>query len=1087
MLSRIQMSLDRCLQGNPQRFLSSLSNIFRRHRSDGNEESWKLPTRRQHLKCLKEQNFDVLVIGGGAVGCGCALDAASRGLRTALIEAGDFANGASSKSSKLVEGSTIHLQASLRGGDLQQMLRLQEVLSERATMLKIAPHLNRVQPMLMPIYTAFRLPILWLGLKLYDAMSGMSNLRASHFLSKEATLNEFPLLRPHGLLGSLVYYDSQLDDARMCLALALTAVKYGATVTNYVKLNELLPVNEESNCRKAVVEDVLTEDSFVIKSQCLINATGAQTDVLRKLDDREVNAIVQPTLGTHMALPGHFGPSQCGLIFPTGRQMDGQPFYMLPFENRTLVGCLETEPEEPRRVYPAANCEAVDCLLEQTRQVLNDCVLVCPDHVLSSWSGVMPTIMCPSSDAQSEITSNYLLEVSNNNLITLAGGSWSCYRVMAAEAIDTAIDLCCLESQSEASNTHYVLLDGGEEYCPLLPINLVQNYDLPLDVAQHLADTYGCNAYQVLFKTTKSDRQRLHPNFPYIKAEVDYACQREYACQLVDVIARRLRVAFVDASAAFQMLPSVMSIMSKHLCWTACTQKLQLKAAKRFLMQQMGLGTIVKYNPLPKEEKKDKENPPSDNQQEPHSYDNILATARSRANKDDIQALGAVIHPIMARSQTLDQNEAFNSETYLPQYHKGIAPRYVVNKVVFPIQYEDEDDDENDLEADASQTDKDCSESYVAKMVEDEVEDDDEDEVLNNLEADISQIDKDCSENDLDRAEEYDQAERDDTAEQHCEAKDIKSNKNTLGFLSQQQPACIRHYCNPSNITISSDSKLNLSNVQQPSNIQTVTNSKPGETSQKQENTPEPAKVEAAKSRLIERLTYQKNLPNQASHRIIKINSELPSKSNTRVVSSSTVKANSNEVPKKNHPAKVRHVRNINTTNLNGNSKIDKAHYLKLSEEFLKTNHSNRKCFETKRIDIKRKPIDPKFAIKKYKYPSKTLSLDDQSQMFGPKRVDGLFTPTAQLEALLSKNTYYEQLKRNADIRSVPKSNTRETTSTKLANNYKKWQTINPNVKAKPDLVVKPPTSIARPNSGLSKNPNTKNTFNIPPMNPKQR
>ncbi|KAH8274007.1 hypothetical protein KR044_007710, partial [Drosophila immigrans] len=565
-----------------------------------------MPTRRQQLKFLKEQSFDVLVIGGGAVGCGCALDAASRGLKTALIEAGDFASGASSKSSKLVEGSSAHLQAAIQGADLQKIFRLQQVMSERATMLKIAPHLNRVQPMLMPIYSPIRLPLLWLGLKLYDAMSGMSNLCASHFLSQDETLCEFPMLRRQGLVGSLVYYDCQFDDARMCLALILSAVKYDATVANYVKLTELLPVNKDSSCRKAVVEDLLTDSSFVIKARCLINATGAETDVLRKLDDCKTKAVALPSLGTHLTLPSHFGSSQCGLIFPTSRQADEQSVYMIPFENRTLVGCLEATPKNMNPSYPHVNCEAVDCLLEQTRQVFNECVLLRPHHVLSSWSGIRPTIMCPSSDNQSEITSNFLLEVSDNQMITLAGGSWSIYRTMALDAIDTAIEECCFEPQSFASNTHNLVLDGGEEICPMLPLDLIQNFEVPMDVAQHLADAYGCNAYQVLHKTTLGDRERLHPNFPYIKAEVDYACQREYACQLVDVIARRLRVSFVDASATFQMLPSILSIMSKNLCWSATEQKSQLKAAKRFLVRQMGLGSVVMYNPLPKA-KKDKE------------------------------------------------------------------------------------------------------------------------------------------------------------------------------------------------------------------------------------------------------------------------------------------------------------------------------------------------------------------------------------------------------------------------------------------------------------------------------------------------
>ncbi|EDW57936.1 glycerol-3-phosphate dehydrogenase, mitochondrial [Drosophila virilis] len=581
----------------PRRLLSAMNTILRRGRNNGKEASDQLPKRKQQVTSLKSENFDVLVIGGGAIGCGCALEATTRGFKTALIEAEDFASGASCKSSKLIEGSNSYLHAAIQGADLQQIFLLQQVLNERATMLTIAPHLNRVQPMLIPIYSPLRLPLYWLGLKMYDAMAGMSNVRGSHFLSKEATLNEFPLLRRNGLLGSLVYYDVQLDDARMCLALAMTATKHGATVANYVRLHELLPPTSDNGCRTVRVEDTVNDSCFTINSRVVINATGADTDVVRQLDDSNVSPIAVPKLGTHVALPSYYGSQNCGLLFPSD-QAAGQALIMLPFENSMLVGSLDVERPESSEQTPTPALEEVECLLAQTRRVLEECVQLSSGHVMSAWTGIKPSIMCPSVENKEEeeanTVPNYLLEVSGNQMITLAGGRWSTYRVMALDAINTAIEICQLEPHTDSSITNNLLLDGANDFCCMLSLDLVQAYDLPMDVAQHLADSYGTNASHLLANSCRSGRQRLHPKFPYIQAEVTYACQREYACHLVDVIARRLRVAFVNVTAAAEMLPTVLDIMSEQLFWEKHKKEHELRAAQYFLAEQMGLGSIVK-------------------------------------------------------------------------------------------------------------------------------------------------------------------------------------------------------------------------------------------------------------------------------------------------------------------------------------------------------------------------------------------------------------------------------------------------------------------------------------------------------------
>ncbi|XP_064553854.1 glycerol-3-phosphate dehydrogenase, mitochondrial [Drosophila montana] len=600
MLAGLRKSLTGVLwKRQPRRLLSAMNTMLRRGQSDGKDGGGQLPKRKQQVKSLKNEHFDVLVIGGGAIGCGCALEAATRGFKTALIEAEDFASGASSKSSKLVEGSNSYLHAAIQGADLQQIFMLQQVLNERATMLTIAPHLNRVQPMLIPIYSPLRLPLYWLGLKMYDAMAGMSNVRGSHFLSKDATLNEFPLLRRNGLLGSLVYYDVQLDDARMCLALAMTAAKHGATVANYVRLTKIMPPTGEDGCRTVRVHDTVNESCFSINSRVVINATGADTDVVRQLDDCRVRHIAVPKMGTHIALPSYYGSQNCGLLLPSDKTAE-QALIMMPFESGMLVGSLVVDRPESNEQTPTPTSAEVECLLAQTRRVLEECVQLRSGHVMSAWTGIKPSILCPSvekNEGKEPITvPNYLLEVSDNQMITLAGGRWSTYRVMAVDAINTAIETCQLEPHSDSSITKNLLLDGGNDFCCMLPLDLVQAFDLPMDVAQHLADSYGTNASHLLANSSRSGRLRLHPKFPYIQAEVTYACQREYACHLVDVIARRLRVAFVNVAAAAEMLPTVLELMSEQLFWKKQKQEQELRTAQHFLAEQMGLGSIVKQN-----------------------------------------------------------------------------------------------------------------------------------------------------------------------------------------------------------------------------------------------------------------------------------------------------------------------------------------------------------------------------------------------------------------------------------------------------------------------------------------------------------
>ncbi|XP_030377762.1 glycerol-3-phosphate dehydrogenase, mitochondrial [Scaptodrosophila lebanonensis] len=551
----------------------------------------QLPSRQEHLHALTRTEFDVLIIGGGAAGCGCALDAAARGLKTALVEAADFASGYTSKSSKVIDGGPTALQNSIQSLDVAQLNLLRQAMKERAVMLKIAPHLNRPMPMLMPIYSGLNMPICWLGCKLYDMFAGSANIKGSHFLSKEATLDEFPLLRSKGLRGSVVYYDGQHDDARMCLALAITAAQQGATVVNHVEVIEL--IKQDGCCRSAGMRDVLTGKEFYVNSRMVINATGALTDLVRQMDDCKVQPIAAPSCTTMVSLPSYFGSPRYGLV--SGNGSYNPSLVMLPWENHTLLGILNSDCEELTK-EPAPTQAQVDCLLSQARKYLEENVELGNHHMRSAWMGIRPDVHWPYEHKYQKPTrplQDYLVEVSDNNMITMAGGRWSTYRLMAAKAVDVAMECCPLEPEKPESNTSNLLLDGAHGWHGLLPVELMQCYDIQSDVAQHLADAYGSNAHHLLAESTPGSRRRLHCNFPYIEAEVQYAVRHEYACTVVDVLARRLRVAFVDAVATLHMLPRVLHIMSRMKDWSEHDQKLQLLLIQKFLCREMGLGSLV--------------------------------------------------------------------------------------------------------------------------------------------------------------------------------------------------------------------------------------------------------------------------------------------------------------------------------------------------------------------------------------------------------------------------------------------------------------------------------------------------------------
>ncbi|XP_067405527.1 glycerol-3-phosphate dehydrogenase, mitochondrial isoform X2 [Emydura macquarii macquarii] len=551
-----------------------------------------LPTREGQLLALQNTSeFDVLVIGGGATGCGCALDAVTRGLKTALVERDDFSSGTSSRSTKLIHGGVRYLQKAIMRLDFEQYKMVKEALHERANLLEIAPHLSGPLPIMLPVYKWWQLPYYWVGIKLYDLVAGSQCLKSSYVLSKSRALELFPMLQKERLVGAIVYYDGQHNDARMNLAIALTAARYGAATANYTEVVHLLKKTDPKSGKECVCgarcRDVLTGQEFDVKAKCVINATGPFTDSVRKMDDQEVSNICQPSAGVHIVMPGYYSPDNMGLLDPA--TSDGRVIFFLPWEKMTIAGTTDTPTDVTPHPIPTE--EDINFILTEVRNYLSCDVEVRRGDVLAAWSGIRPLVTDPSSKDTQSISRNHVVAVSDSGLVTIAGGKWTTYRSMAQDTIDAAIQAHNLKAGP--CKTVGLLLQGAKDWSPTLYIRLVQDYGLESEVAQHLASTYGDKAFevakiaQVTGKRWPIVGKRLVSEFPYIEAEVVYGV-KEYACTAVDMISRRTRLAFLNVQAADEALPRIIDIMGKELHWSDQKKKEELAAAKEFLYYEMG-------------------------------------------------------------------------------------------------------------------------------------------------------------------------------------------------------------------------------------------------------------------------------------------------------------------------------------------------------------------------------------------------------------------------------------------------------------------------------------------------------------------
>lgn len=532
--------------------------------------------RYQRLQNLKDgKTFDLLVIGGGATGCGVALDAASRGLNVALVEKNDFAEGTSSRSTKLLHGGVRYLEMAIKKLDRVQFNLVKDGLRERSLLLKNAPHLTNRLPLVTPLYSWIDVPYVFSGLKLYDVLSGKSNIGHSRLLSRKNALHRFPTLNGQGLKAGVLYYDGQFHDARLALSVALTAEQQGATIINHVAVNRLLKDGEK--IVGAELTDSLSGESWLLHAKGVINATGPFADQIRQLDNPAVPKILSVSTGIHIVLDKRFAPPDAGLLIP--ETDDGRVLFVLPWQNHALIGTTDEPAEVSEHPQPLET--EIDYLLRHVTRYFN--LQVERSDIKAVWSGLRPLVSDPKSTDTARLARDHVLEERTDGLLTIAGGKWTTYRKMAQDTVDHALRIFRLKARNPTCRTEHLPIFGGVDYDEKGDLKLIERFGLDAEVALHLNRTYGDRATLVAELAQGGHNTRLVEEHPILEVEVIYAVRHELAERVIDVLARRMSLALLDTQVALRAAPKVLEIMTGELNWD---QK-RIEAEKQLITKRL--------------------------------------------------------------------------------------------------------------------------------------------------------------------------------------------------------------------------------------------------------------------------------------------------------------------------------------------------------------------------------------------------------------------------------------------------------------------------------------------------------------------
>jgi len=493
------------------------------------------------------KRWDFIVIGGGATGMGVAIDAASRGYQTLLLEQADFGQGTSSRSTKLIHGGVRYLQQ----GNVSFVL---EALKERGLLLQNAPHLVHNLPFIVPNYDWWESPFYGIGLKLYDILAGKHGFGHSKILSFEQTLERIPTVETNGLRGGVMYFDGQFDDARLVINMAQTAAEQGATLINYMPVESLFMTDHFVD--GVVARDIETGKKYSLAARCVINAAGVYADDIRTMEDSRSRPMIRPSQGVHIVLARSFLPGDSAIMVP--HTDDGRVLFAIPWQNCVLVGTTDTEvatiPLEPVPL-PAE----IDFLIRHAARYLSKDPT--PSDVLSAFAGLRPLVAVSDSENTAAISRDHVVHISQNGLVTITGGKWTTYRKMAEDTVDQAAVLAQLNTVSCVSHDLHI-----------------HGYHKNADQFGKLA-IYGSDAPALLdlLRDDAGYSTPLHPSLPYLAGEVVWAARYEMARTVEDFLSRRTRALLLNAHASVEMAPKVAEILARELNKNSAWKKEQIR------------------------------------------------------------------------------------------------------------------------------------------------------------------------------------------------------------------------------------------------------------------------------------------------------------------------------------------------------------------------------------------------------------------------------------------------------------------------------------------------------------------------------
>lgn len=511
----------------------------------------------------EKTSWDIIVIGGGATGMGIAVDAASRGYRTLLLEQHDFGKGTSSRSTKLIHGGVRYLQQ----GNVSLVL---ESLKERGILLKNAPHLVHDCPFIVPNYDWWEGPFYGVGLKLYDLLAGKHGFGTSEHLSKEETIKRIPTIEQKDLKGGVIYYDGQFDDARLVIDLAKTAFEQGALVLNYMPVIGL--VHKQDLVCGVRIQDVITEKTYEISAKAVINATGVFADSIIRMDFPQAPPFIQASQGIHLVLDRSFLPGDSAIMVP--HTDDGRILFAVPWHGKIIIGTTDT-PVDSISLEPRPLQEEIDFVLTHAARYLSKDPQ--PEDVKSAFAGLRPLIRTADGLNTANLSRDFKILISRYGLLTIGGGKWTNYRKMAEETVDQAVSVAQLD---------------------MVPSKTT---DLPIHGYHRNADRfgslhiYGADApeMQDLFLEIPNWQKKLHPDSDILAGEVVWSVREEMAVQVEDFLSRRSRILLLDARLSLKMAPAVADLMASELGKDKTWKQNQIEAytnlVQRYLLPHLAI------------------------------------------------------------------------------------------------------------------------------------------------------------------------------------------------------------------------------------------------------------------------------------------------------------------------------------------------------------------------------------------------------------------------------------------------------------------------------------------------------------------